>query len=75
MRKKKVSNTQPPTLLSIIIALCLFGYFYIKGRGDSTAANSDPTTAVADSMATPGANEAEASDEETEDTTSVQAPK
>ena len=79
MRRKKNSNTQPPTLLSLIIALCLFGYFYVKGHEDNAAVNNEPTTTVADSVPTAGANVAEASDvsddEETEDTTSVQAPK
>ena len=76
MRTKKNKN-QSPTLLTVIVALCFFGYFFIKGQGssDSASANRDPSTAVMDSVPATRADEAEASDEETGDTASVQAAK
>lgn len=65
MRTKKNKN-QSPTLLTILIALCFLGYFYLKGQGDSegAAANRVPSTAVADRGPATAVSEAEASDEQ-----------
>ena len=71
MRRKK--NNKNINLFSLLIGLCIVGYAYIKGNGESTATDSGAPTTVTDIVPTTSSGNAETAEDE--DTTSVQAPK
>ncbi len=70
MRKKNNKNV---SLFSLLIGLCIVGYAFIKGNGNSMATGDERQTAVVDNV--PSARTDEPKEEADEDTTSVQAPK